>query len=71
MAYDYSKLRGRIREKFKTQSNFAMALGIGTVSLSQKLNCKSEFTQDEINLCIQLLKLNQRDIPSYFFDAEV
>ena len=34
--FDYSKLRGRIKEIFGTQDAFADAVGIGRVSLSKR-----------------------------------
>ena len=38
MSWDYSKLRGKIREVCGTQDAFADRIGIGRVSLSQRLN---------------------------------
>lgn len=71
MAFDYSKLRGKIREIFKTQSAFAEAMGISSTSLSAKLNNKIEFSQKEIDKAVELLKIAKEDIPAYFFTLEV
>lgn len=71
MAFDYSRLRGRIKEIFGTQDNFAKALGIGRVSLSQRLNNYLDFSQQEINKAYILLNLSKEDIPKYFFTAKV
>ncbi len=71
MLYDYSKLKGRICEKYHTQENFAKALGIGRVSLSLRLNCKNEFSQNEILRSVTLLKLDNEDISEYFFKEKV
>ena len=38
MAYDYSKLLGRITEKYGTQAQFSGAMGMSERSLSLKLN---------------------------------
>ena len=65
--FDYRKLKGRIKEKFNTQDNFAVALGIGRVSLSQRLNNQLEFDSKEIFNSIKLLELTENDIPEYFF----
>lgn len=65
--FDYRKLKGRIKEMFDTQDNFASALGIGRVSLSQRLNNQLEFGSKEIFRAIKLLKLTESDIPKYFF----
>ena len=37
MSFDYSKLAGAIHEKFRTQANFAKAIGLSERSLSLKL----------------------------------
>nr|DAT45986.1 MAG TPA: Protein of unknown function (DUF739) [Caudoviricetes sp.] len=65
--FDYRKLKGRIKEKFNTQDNFASALGIGRVSLSQRLNNQLEFDSKEIFRAVKLLGLEEKDIPEYFF----
>ena len=65
--FDYSKLKGKIKEKFNTQDNFASALGIGRVSLSQRLNNRLEFDAKEILKAVKLLDLTEADIPKYFF----
>lgn len=71
MNFDYSKLRGKIREIFKTQNSFAEVLGMSATSLSEKLNNKVEFTQKEIENSVELLKIEKNDIPIYFFTLEV
>ena len=65
--YDYSKLTGRIIEKFKTQSAFAKAMEISGNSLSKKLNGHIDFKSSEIRKAIQLLGLLPENIPEYFF----
>ncbi len=71
MAFNYSKLRGRIKEVFSTQDNFAKALGIGRVSLSQRLNNLLDFSQEEIHKSCELLGITDEDISVYFFTLEV
>lgn len=71
MAFDYSKLRGKIREVFKTQSAFAEAMGMSTTSLSAKLNNQVEFSQKEIEQAVKLLKISKEKISAYFFALEV
>ena len=48
MAYNYNKLKGRIKELFGTQEAFAKRLGMSSVSLSARLNNKNDWTQGEI-----------------------
>lgn len=67
--YDYSRLTGRIKEKYGTQEEFAKALGMGRVSLSQRLNNRLEFRQSEIKSAILLLEIPKDRIAGYFFTA--
>lgn len=71
MAFDYSKLRGKIKEKFGTQENFAKKIGMSRTTLSQKLNNINEFTQQEINVSTEILDISTEEIPTYFFTLQV
>lgn len=71
MPFDYSKLRGRIVEKYKNQSAFSKELGISERSLSLKLNGKIAWKQPEIIAAITLLELSKQDIQTYFFEEKV
>lgn len=71
MVFEYSKLRGRIREVFNTQEAFAEAMDLSTTSLSAKLNHKVEFSQNEISKAAELLNINPEEIPAYFFTPKV
>lgn len=71
MVFNYRKLRGKIREMFQTEQAFAKAMGISKTSLSAKLNNQVEFSQKEIELAIELLKISKDEIPVYFFTLEV
>lgn len=69
--YDYSKLRGRIKEKFGTQDAFADAIQIGRVSLSKRLNNQLEFSQEEMKKAAVALSFAPEEIPAYFFAERV
>lgn len=71
MAFDYNKLRGKIKEVCGTQDNFAKAIGIGRVSLSQRLNNVLDFSNAEILLACKVLGIDTKEIPIYFFSLEV
>lgn len=71
MAFEYSELVKLIRYKFGTQDNFAKALSIGRVSLSQRLNNRLEFSQEEILRAARLLDIPEEEIPKYFFEEKV
>ena len=71
MAFNYSKLRGRIIEKYGSQSDFAKAFGCSDRTLSLKMNGKRPWKQTEILSAINLLELSEEDIQDYFFTLEV
>lgn len=71
MTWDYSKLKGRIKEKCGTQDNFAEKIGIGRVSLSKRLNNQIEFSQDEMFKACKVLGISENEIPSIFFNEKV
>ena len=69
--FDYSLLIEKIRIKYATQDDFAKDLGIGRVSLSQRLNNKAQFRQNEMRRAAKCLGIEKADIPKYFFKQEV
>ena len=71
MAYNYSKLLGKITEKFGTQGNFAKSMNISERSLSLKLTNKVPFKQPEISKACRLLGISDKEIPAHFFTLEV
>ena len=70
MTFDYSKLRGRICEKFRTNANFCRALDITEQSLSGKLTNKNGFSQEDIIKYIELLSIPLEELHLYFFQVE-
>ena len=71
MTWNYNKLKGKIKEKCGTQDEFASRIGIGRVSLSQRLNNSLEFSQDEIFRSCDVLGIDKSEIPTYFFTIQV
>lgn len=71
MAFEYAMLKGKIREKFGTQAEFADAMALSATSVSEKLNNKCSWTQKEIDKACTLLSINTVDIPAYFFTEKV
>ena len=67
MPYKYNKLRGRIIEKYGSQSKFADKIGITKQSLSKKMNCKIGFSQEDIVLWGDLLDITPGEYSEYFF----
>ena len=66
----YAKLRGRIVEKFGSQSAFAAAMGWREALLSAKLNNKSEWTFPEVMKACELLEIPVDEAHLYFFCTE-
>lgn len=71
MSFDYSKLRGRIKEVFGTQEHFANAMSMSNTSVSLKLNNQREWTQREIDKATKLLGIEDHEITLYFFTLQV
>ena len=71
MTFDYSKLRGLIKERGKTQEIIAEAAGMREATFSQKINNNSEFKQGEILLVCAALGIPHDKIHAYFFAQEV
>lgn len=69
--FDFSKLRGRIKEIYGTQTAFAVAMLMNDATLSNKLNNNVEFSPKEIIRACILLHIDNKDINTYFFTLKV
>lgn len=69
--FDYSKLAGRIKEKYGSQKAFSDALGVSEASLSNKMTGIYYFSQAEIEKSIRLLDLEPGSVSDYFFTQRV
>lgn len=65
--YNYAKLNGKIVEIFGSQRAYASYMGWAERTASEKLNCRTDFKQSEIERTIEGLGLSKADIPDYFF----
>jgi len=63
--YDYSKLRGRIVEKFGTITAFAEAMGVSFSVISMRLHNHSYWPQPDIDKACELLDIAEPK--EYFF----
>ena len=66
----YTKLRGRIIEKYGSQSSFATAMGWREALLSAKLNNKSEWSFAEVMKACEMLAIPLSEAHLYFFCAK-
>ena len=73
MAFDYSKLRGRIIEKFGSIKAFAEAYGLTPVTMSNKLNGKVAISMDDIvkMSAPEMLDIQPCEYHEYFFTLQV
>ena len=71
MVFNYSKLNGRIVERFGSQAKFAEAMGISEHIISQKVNNKTTWKNTEIHKACELLGIQNSEVGQYFFNREV
>lgn len=73
MEFDFSALDGRITQKFGSRRNFCNAWGKSESNMSEKMNNKTNFSQDDIFDIIQpsLLDIETDQIGYYFFTPKV
>lgn len=71
MSFDYSKLRGRMVEKYGSQTAFVRDFGVSENTFSQKMNHKVRFTSDDIMKITEMLDIPSEEIGVYFFTPKV
>ena len=69
--FNTSKLRGRIVEKFGSQSAFAEVVGESVSFISQYMNGKTQLNQTTMDKWIKALEIPASEISVYFFELEV
>ena len=71
MTFDYSKLRGKIREVYGTYENLVPNISMSEATLSRKLNGKSYFDSQEILELSEALGISNSERDAYFFKVKV
>lgn len=71
LKFNYSKLLGKIVEKYGTQAKFAVAMNLSERTLSLKLNSERYFKQSEIEKAAELLDIGCEEYAVYFFTKDV
>lgn len=71
MAFDFSRLRGRIVEKFGSCDRFAAAMGHSKVWMSSRLNNVVQWRAEEMREAAALLEIPAEEIPAYFLTPKV
>lgn len=69
--YDYSKLKGKIRELGMTQNEYAKKIGISEQTLNFRFDNRRHFKQDEIEKTMILFNEPLEHIQIYFFTKKV
>lgn len=70
ITFDYSKLKGRIIEKFGSQKDFADALNVACSEITRHLNSIGFKSTTIIEWC-KALEIAQDEIGLYFFTLKV
>ena len=63
----YAKLRGAIRERLGSEGALAVKLGMNPVTLSKKLNGKTNWKKNEIEKTLEYLVIPRSEVYNYFF----
>ncbi len=71
MAMDYSKLIGRIVEKFGSRTAFAKAMGMTDDALGRRLNHGARFKSMEYIKACELLEIHPKEMHLYFFTPKL
>lgn len=69
--YDYSKLRGRIKEKLGTEREFALRIGRTANYVSKVFQNGTYLAQNDIANGADVLDIRVDEIGVYFFTPEV
>lgn len=77
--YDYSMLRGKIRELFGSEKNFLTELkkeleksklSISSGTFNSRINGTSYFKQPEMEAICKLLRISMKQLNEYFFTSK-
>jgi hypothetical protein len=68
---DFSKLRGRIVEKYGSVGAFAGAVEMSRAQVSHKLNGRADFNSRDIIKWCDVLEIEPGEVYDYFFTRKV
>ena len=69
--FDYSKLKGKIIEKYGTQKEFINTIHMSEPTFINKINNGSYFKQDEIITIMSSLELSLEYVKEFFYDKVI
>lgn len=67
---DYSKLRGKIKEKGYSEKEFANLIGMTAPTFSGKLKGITFFNTEQIKKTAKELELSEHEVYVYFFEEK-
>lgn len=68
--FNYSKLKGKMIEKYGSQINFLNNLSMSEATFIKSTKCERYFDQGEILEIADLLEIEHSDIDDYFFSTQ-
>lgn len=71
MQFDYSLLKGRIRQVLNTDKNFAAAINRTPQFVSSVLTGKSHFAPQDIIKACEVLNIKPEEIGDFFYTLKV
>lgn len=71
LEFDYSKLRGKIHERFHDIRDFTRALGTSETTVHKLLGNKQQFNQRTIWAWCNVLNIPLKESAPYFFTLKV
>lgn len=69
--FDYSRLLGRIVERFGSRRAFCAAAGMREAILSSRTCNRSDFKDQEIYNIVEMLEIKDDEVVAYFFTPKV
>lgn len=69
--YDYKKLEERIAKRYGNKARFCKETGVSKSLLSKKLSNTTGFTQKDITMFVNWLRIPVTQIGDYFFTTKV
>lgn len=70
MNITYQRLKGRIKEYYGKQEDFAKELNISSTALGNKLNGKTRISLEDARTMVKKLNIKPEEIESIFFEEK-
>ena len=64
----YQRLKGRIKEFYGNQDDFAKELNISTTALANKLNGRTKISMEDARIMVKKLNIKPEELEAIFFE---